>query len=342
MPPPRRMTHPARSFLELYRHPNPEIWRTVDRVRAARKWPDSVFLSMGGAVPIEVTQARMIPETQKECETIATRANLLEMLSAWRVTQGIYRFDPDVYESVIETPITGELPAEQLQCLPEWCVYLETPGMRVCGDSAREQLGVWAWLDWDEHGKQFWLRLMGLQAGGWFDQYYLPLEGTLESAVSSAMKGAGFEDPVAQGLGERVRWTTPIVSLLLYLVSEACDFGDAQRRPGNPRPVRTKDGVRQFPADKPTQWDVGVRMGAALRAARAQQAAQTQGEDREKRTVRPHVRRAHWAHRWIGPRSGERKSIVRWIHPALVNAKTPDGLPAVIRPVPGPRAPQDP
>lgn len=42
--------------------------------------------------------------------------------------KGIYRFDPDIYKEVLNTPFTGDLPHEIFFNLPEWCVYIETPG----------------------------------------------------------------------------------------------------------------------------------------------------------------------------------------------------------------------
>lgn len=341
MPPSPLMTHPARAKLEQYNHQHPGIWQDVDEARAARNWPPQIFLTTDAAQRINGKREkdRALPTRLNELQQlvvldmVATGAALLAMFSAWRVTQGIYRFDPDVYASLIETPITGELPVELLLCLPEWCVYLETPGLRVCGPGNPEQVGVWAWLDWEKRDSNFWLFFAPLQANGSIGVNSFPLCGTLDASIHRLMKAGGLDR--ARGSktlqSDYVRWLTPMVSLLLYLVSEACDFGDEERRPGKPSPVRTKGSERMFPAPKPSQWEAGVRMGAALRAARAHEAAQTQSEDRERRTVRPHVRRAHWAHRWIGPRSGERKSVLRWIHPALVNAKSADDLPAVIR-----------
>lgn len=47
----------------------------------------------------------------------------LGALGAWRVSQGIYRFDPALYGALPSTPVDGELPCEVLYRLPEWCVF---------------------------------------------------------------------------------------------------------------------------------------------------------------------------------------------------------------------------
>jgi hypothetical protein len=68
----------------------------------------------------------------------------------------------------------------------------------------------------------------------------------------------------------RILW--PVISLLLYVCTESGQIGDGLRRPVNPPPKRTRHGWRQFPANRPTNWDVGIRIGAALRRAYQQQA----------------------------------------------------------------------
>ncbi|MBK1695380.1 hypothetical protein CKO09_11625 [Chromatium weissei] len=53
----------------------------------------------------------------------------LAVLGSWRVTQGIYRFDPDLYTALTETPRVN--PDDLLLRLPAWGVYLEMPGMVI-------------------------------------------------------------------------------------------------------------------------------------------------------------------------------------------------------------------
>lgn len=78
-------------------------------------------------------------------------------------------------------------------------------------------------------------------------------------------------------------------------------------------------------------------MGAAIRSAQA--ATETQKSEDSGRTVRPHVRRAHWRTVVSGKRKDEhgneisadnRKRELRWLPPSFVNIND-DELPAVIR-----------
>ena len=133
---------------------------------------------------------------------------------------------------------------------------------------------------------------------------------------------------------------TQLLPLLLYI----CTAESMQQRPGNPQPQKTKRGMQTFPASQPQVWDVGVRMGAALRAAYA--AEKTERAEASGSTghasPRGHIRRAHWH----GFRSGPMKTTdgqpipahkrpfdLRWMPPVAVNLPDLDNLPATIHKV---------
>jgi hypothetical protein len=45
--------------------------------------------------------------------------NAIAALAGWRVAQGVYRFDPDLFDSVWDTPLDTRIPGEVLFRLPE-------------------------------------------------------------------------------------------------------------------------------------------------------------------------------------------------------------------------------
>jgi hypothetical protein len=73
------------------------------------------------------------------------------------VTQGVYRFDPTVLDALWETPVTGDIPTEVLYHLPEWCVYVNTPGKTWQGGSLH---GFFAHLEHDVDDKRTELRFV--------------------------------------------------------------------------------------------------------------------------------------------------------------------------------------
>ena len=327
----------------------PQAWRMADQFRADRgtnglpAWPEWCYLPMAAwyaVVSADIGVDRLGPQHLDVVGDVAR----LAALGAWRCTQGIYRFDPALYDAVRETPIGGDLPHDMLYRLPEWCIYIETPGL-LWGASPLH--GVFAHLEWDANTGRAELRLvmdsataldpLPLHIGPWTLAESIHRMADV-AAVQSVMAGVpvGGRAEAISGVKQQLE---PVISLLLYLCSEASEIGTTDKRPANPQPKRTKAGWRMFPAERLTTWEVGVRIGAALR--RAYHAEQT-GVGGTHAGPRPHIRRAHWHGFRSGPTrredgteipTGERQFALRWLPPIPVNVDDVADLPSTIRPV---------
>lgn len=129
-----------------------------------------------------------------------------------------------------------------------------------------------------------------------------------------------------------------LMSITLYLCSTAADIvgRDGRNRPEG-RPVmrfKASKTPRVPEAKEPVVWEVAYRIGATLRAAAPGWAKKDQGGTHA--APRPHVRRAHWHGFWTGPkakvgeaRETDRKLVLKWLHPILVNAGEGDVIPVV-------------
>ncbi len=327
-------------------------------------WPDWCFLPLHGAYAIvSGGGSRVVPLERMH------HVGILGALAAWRVTQGVYRFDPALYSELIDTPLPPELPRAPLYRLPEWCVYVETPDTHIDmrdGAQPRRLYGVWAHLDWneptphDESGDELRLVLdMARTPEDALSPFHgcipLPLilgDGTITDALNRVVasgaaraRALGIDPPADDSVVAGVaRQLWPIISLLLYLCADDCDFGADGARPTNPAPRKTQRGWRAFPPDQARTWNVGTRLGAALRAAYQRietQKDQAGGSDHRARP-RPHIRRAHWHTYLVGEGRAARR--VRWLPPVPVALDDVTLLPTTIRPVtatPGPRRPGD-
>lgn len=344
-----------KKHLYLAGRSHPGIWRIVDSLRQERPrddpaWPDHVYLPLEMAGRAIIQWASETGSTLDRSSLLADAA-VLAGLAAWRVTQGIYRFDSTLYQDLIETPVTGQIPADLLTRLPEWCVYIETPGLEVplMRGGTTPLHGVWCWVDRTiaNHIDQLVIMMhVDLNRVAGTPCTFIPLVGTLEDGIetveqmwrSSLHAGTTGIIPSHRFRQESLRHLPPIISLLLYLCSETADYGGVER-PSNPRPKRTRLGWRLFPPDKPRTWDVGVRLGSALRAAYHH--AETQHPVGAHARPRPHIRRAHWHTFLAGPAkhggqpipADQRKRLVKWLPPIPVNLDGLDDLPATIRPV---------
>lgn len=350
----RARTHRARQILETVGRAYPGAWQAMDRFRALRgtddlpNWPDWCYVPVHGAYAVVSGggEAR-VPYGRSH------HTGIVAALAAWRMSQLIIRYDPALYAPLIDTPVSGDLPTELLYRLPVWCLYLETPEVRFEG---RPVHGAWVHLDWTADGPDE-LRLVldtatapeaALDAEAGLVPIPLLLgEGTVADALQrvfasgerqAAAHGYVAALPAADHARKVAEALAPILSLLLYLCSEAADWGSAP--PVNPAPKRTRrDGWRLFAADGPRTWDVGVRMGAALRRAYA---AEQTGQAGEHAGPRGHVRRAHWHGFRSGPLThpdgskiptAQRRFDLRWLPPIAVKLDTVDELPAVVRTV---------
>lgn len=323
----------------------PEAWRWSDFFRADRKnrgpdWPSWCFLPMGAWHAIVTFGLPKNAHFSKMYDL-----GKISALGAWRATQGVYRFDPTLFESIIQTPVSGDLPHEILFKLPEWCVYIETPGMDYLGYVMH---GFFAHLEWDVNKNRPELRLLIDTAEG---LNVLPLhlgpwslaESLKKMHQESVLNAHAFGLPIdsAFSIEDHAAGVEPLLSLLLYLCSQNAEIGDGILRPSAPSLTKTKRGLRLFSPNKPTIWEVGIRIGSALRAAtninRGDNSPNGVGS-----SPRAHIRRAHWHGFHTGPKTtaegnnipaSQRPFTLKWLPPIAVNVDNLENLPTTIRPV---------
>ena len=336
-----------RQLLESTSRMYPGFWKTVDSARSMRGkdikgWPELCFLPIA-LVQSLFDRAGRCGDNLVQKSVVRLEVLKLTALAAWRVTQGIYRFDPDVYEAVQNTPIEGDLPGEVLSHIPEWCIYIETPGMTVMGDPV---YGAWVHIDWADLSENAELRILVDSTDLTpivLSLSRVSIQEQIEHRCELAVSHGRLNSESAQTLNKSMMaFAKAIVPLVLYLCSEAAEIGDGTRRPMNPTPTRVKGGgSRLFPPNGVTTWGVGVRLGAALRRA-TQYASVGGGETNLRNAPRGHIRRAHWH----GVRSGPTKTAdgqticnadrvlkVRWQLPLAINLGDLSDLPSTIRPV---------
>ena len=302
----------------------PEIWRTVEGIRFDSKktpnWPEWCFC------PVTVWRDILISYPQANPEDLS----LLAAVGAWRYTQGIYRFDPDMLDALFKTKLEGMLPSNVLFRMPAWSVYLDLPGWVISPFSPIS--GAFCFLEFNPNRARAELRIVldfsdslfptpPLWLGDW------PITEAMTKSVDNSMNLLRKEKPGAtileyansEGLNSSIakmaQAVTPIVSVLLYLCSEAPDIEG--HLPGvhisRPMPKKTKKGMRLFPPDKPRVWNVGQTMGGLIRQAEA--GMRIQGE---RSGPRPHIRSQHWHGYWKGPKDPKpdgpaREFFYRWL-----------------------------
>lgn len=308
----------------------PDAWKLVDSFREDKgkglpSWSDWCFIPMAVGYAIASNGKTLSFDHAGDVSAITA-------LATWRISQGIYRFDETLFESLINTEINGDLPTDVLQRLPEWCVYIDTPDTVWHGVIVH---GFFAHLEHDMNDGHYELRLLFDSENGLIP-IPIHLGGTLKEGLKMAvvqaqkeawkLKAPKVSDLISDALGHCD--VSPFVSLLLYLCSENADINNPPS--SYPKATKTKKGMRFFPARKIKEWDVGVRMGAAIRDG-LKSAKESNSLDKNQEGKRPHIRRAHWHTYRIG--AGRINSIVKWLPPVAINVTDFSALPSVYKDV---------
>lgn len=299
----------------------PGVWQKVGEIAGRRpkddhRWPDWCFIPFGRWAEIvgSTVSLRLI----NHWGFITSR---LAAIGTWRYTQGIYRFDSEVHEALIRTSIDKEMPSEVFLRLPEWSVYIESPGQQFVG---RVVHGFWAHLESDTPHGEPELRFLFDSENG-----LIPFIFRLgRCSVADSLKREA-NDTVGNWLFKKLNIPTaliemaaeagaaelqPFLSLVLYLCSEEPEISNrTQPGPGRPQPRGIKGGRKLFAPSNSRIFQVGHRTGEQLRRAKKGGNGEASGK-----TVRPHIRRGHWHGYWLGPRDGERQFKFKWLAPTMV------------------------
>ncbi len=255
----------------------------------------------------------------------------------WRCSKGVYRFAPEIYQALISQPLTGDLPMECLYHLPEWAVYIETPGLSY---ERHPMYGFIAHLDYN-----LFSRGVDLQFAMFLEGREMPKTVALpfgEGGILDAMERVDRVDSMFGNPNVRVRYVgsrdeykatfTSMLQLLFYLCSDEPDMPEIE----HPQKRRTLSGGVRAPGE-PRVWDVGVRISNIIRKYRNGSSGYQRDENAEPGThasPRPHVRSAHWHTYWTGPRQAafpERKPIVKWIPPIPIGMDWKHELPTTVK-----------
>ena len=257
----------------------------------------------------------------------------------WRCSKGVYRFAPEIYNALVRQPLVGNIPNDCLYHLPEWAVYIETPGLVY---ETHPMEGFIAHLDYN-----LFSRGVDLQFAMFLKGHEMPKMVALplgEGGLAEAMARVDQVDNMFMGDTRKTRYIgdredyrktfSAMLQLLLYLCSEEPDMPQIE----HPQKRRTLSG-RVRPPEEPKVWDVGVRVSAAIRNYHERRNDSAQNEDQAGEpgthaSPRPHIRSAHWQTYWTGPRDEvfpKRKPVLRWIPPIPVGMDWKRELPTNVR-----------
>ena len=191
---------------------------------------------------------------------------ILAALAPWRLTQTVYRFDPELTAELISKSIDA-VSTDILLCIPEWCLYIESPQLTWMGNRLA---GFFCHLDWEAETGRKILRLVFDYAAadpGILTPHQLVLgKPTLGEVITVALEETKqqmtrlsrtrLDTTIPEQLAEVMRTgLEPALAMIVYLCSEGAVIGPGQR--GFPTSYKTKKGFKFFPPEQPVIVEVG-------------------------------------------------------------------------------------
>lgn len=256
------------------------------------------------------------------------------VLANWRLTKGIYRFDPSLCTALDEADV-GNIPIRALGNLPEYAPYIVLDDVKVLNIPVHG-----AWVSYIENpfsGELVIYLLCNVGDGDLMGLGLAKNDKTIAENVEQifsrmkkegALSGSREEDMLRQFyLGVLHR----MLPRVLYLCSKEPDLSGI-RKPSTSKVMRGKSWIEVH--DEPeavNEVEVGYRYGAAIRMWQEKRREEGKESAVTGLTVAPHVRRAHWHLYWTG--KGRETPVSKWVAPTLVGYKAGEEIVPTIRPV---------
>lgn len=294
------------------------------------------YLAAAETDPARIAAYRQAMETHHpDAVFVAYSADALQGIAAWRTTRLRYEFDPDLYDALAATPLTGTPPTEIFQRLPARAFFLSRKGgVSIDGDGS--VCHGFIVVVFDDGLMMLPLTGNSISAGKLHFRFGRDtVEDVLDRICRESLESSlrvvrahpnGTDEEKRRAVDQvnrnwprhekqmRATWGGAL-SALMYLCTEEPDVSG--KAPPECRPRRVGTRIRFPLPESDTEIAVGLRLGSVFRKEASVSAAPALAGVGV--PLPPHIRRAHWHTYWVGKR-GEQKPELKWLSPILVNA----------------------
>lgn len=266
---------------------------------------------------------------------------ILSGLYSWRKYKEIYSFDSNFAELLMQSADDEfTVPISTLLSTPYSSFYVQIDGENSLG--VKGFFCSYDYILWDKDvsngtGRQLTLNFLAV-----YEDKYLgcPLVIREGLNIKEAMKwmnmlmsestGEIIYDP------ELIQFThdfiTKALQLVLYICAANADISENPQQ----KQITRKPTVGNQPKDtlrEVRKWDVGYRIGSSIRKStnEAQIPERSMKKHHTLSPKRPHVRKGHFHHYWVGSKSdNSRVLVLKWVAPMFINTALDEELPAVV------------
>lgn len=309
------------------------VFQELDQLAELKKngeknWPDYCPIPLRFSAPILTEKIFLTKNLSLKEMDEFSRLSAVKMMTAcwaWKQNKIVYQFDRDLaqvlFEQAKEMQEEDTLPVETLIHLPYPCIYVKNP--IKLGDEPID--GFFSWIDYDTEGKCAVMHFLSvyddmrnvsdcctrLMPGKTIRDCAIDTMSSIDGKINTS--GNGFKE---QEILESWYFQFQAIQLILYLVSTNAEV-ESGPPPELDNPQKAKRGKKKKSSVRVK--NVGVKIGAAIRKAKAKAVTESTNTTGHGSRKSPHSRRGHWHHYWVGPRDGKRELILKWIAPTFVN-----------------------
>ena len=264
-------------------------------------------------------------------------ADLIVATAAWRLHKQVYLFDPAMEKVLINQADQNlKIPIDILNKIPFFCVYIETTTME-------DMDGFFVHFESDTNTGELELRfLIVLKDGDIFPiPFHLIEGGTIADGINASFEKANENQHMLHTnkyeIDDAKDYARDLCCKLLQLVLYVCSKNKEMVEDPVQKKITRQPKSFQFIKDKYREvqrWNFGEKSGDFIRKfykthdfeEEVKKKNETNITNNPKRSKtngtpkRPHLRKAHWHHYWIGSDNKENRTLeLKWMAPMFIH-----------------------
>lgn len=264
-------------------------------------------------------------------------ADLIVATAAWRLHKQVYLFDPAMEKVLINQADQNlKIPIDILNKIPFFCVYIETTTME-------DMDGFFVHFESDTNTGELELRfLIVLKDGDIFPiPFHLIEGGTIADGINASFEKANENQRMLHTnkyeIDDAKDYARDLCCKLLQLVLYVCSKNKEMIEDPVQKKITRQPKSFQFIKDKYREvqrWNFGEKSGDFIRKfykthdfeEEVKKKNETNITNNPKRSKtngtpkRPHLRKAHWHHYWIGSDNKENRTLeLKWMAPMFIH-----------------------
>lgn len=306
----------------------PNVWKQMEQfhnengIGESFAWPEWCYAPLAAAITVATSGIPL--ENSEKIISALPAAQSIAALASWRLSKEVFVMDPDLelllYKQIDDLDICPEV----LTHLPYPCFYVQTSTL-FCGSDKIE--GFFVHLEFDMEDGHRELRFLFVREDRTVFGYPIyidakdirnSIEQTLKQTHPNTVSDLSYQR-THENLASLETLLKESLQLVLYLCSENVEI---DKNPEQDTFMRRSNLVVRDRYAEIRKWDVGVRIGRAMRRYKQMCSISADGSEPLQQTgqisFRSHLCRGCWCDYWIKSSDGGRKLALKWIEPTFV------------------------